>query len=82
MKFDNWKDACERFSAHEKCLYHIRCAEVALNASRVVSSKQLPVILQIDNEARRQIEENRKSLVPIIETVLLCGRQGLALRGH
>lgn len=26
--------------------------------------------------------ENRKKILPIIKTVLLCGRQGLALRGH
>ncbi|CAH1107443.1 unnamed protein product [Psylliodes chrysocephalus] len=26
--------------------------------------------------------ENRKKLIPIIESVLFCGRQGLALTGH
>lgn len=27
-------------------------------------------------------KENRKHLVPIIECIILCGRQELALRGH
>lgn len=27
-------------------------------------------------------KENRKRLVPIIECIILCGRQELALRGH
>lgn len=29
-----------------------------------------------------QVEENRKRLRPIIECILLCGREELALRGH
>lgn len=29
-----------------------------------------------------QIQENRKKLVPIIECIILCGRQEIALRGH
>lgn len=29
-----------------------------------------------------QILENRKKLVPIIECIILCGRQEIALRGH
>lgn len=29
VKFDNWKDAVERFSEHEKCLYHKQSLEVA-----------------------------------------------------
>jgi len=30
----------------------------------------------------KQIEENRKRLIPIIECVMLCGQQEIALRGH
>ncbi|KAF0687421.1 52 kDa repressor of the inhibitor of the protein kinase-like, partial [Aphis craccivora] len=29
-----------------------------------------------------QIKENRKRLIPIIECIILCGRQEIALRGH
>lgn len=29
-----------------------------------------------------QINENRKKLIPIIKTIILCGRQELPLRGH
>jgi hypothetical protein len=38
--------------------------------------------LKINKEAKRQVLGNRKKLIPVIETVLLCGRQGLALRDH
>jgi len=30
----------------------------------------------------KQKKENRLNLLPIIECVMLCGRQELALRGH
>lgn len=29
-----------------------------------------------------QFEENRKRLIPIIECIILCGKEELALRGH
>ena len=82
FKFENWKDASERFSAHEKCLYHHHSVEVVLNACKVSSGKRISIDLQLNSDGKRQIEQNRKKLVPIIETIFLCGRQGLALRGH
>lgn len=40
-------------------------------------------IRSIQNTARQQaVENNRKALKPIIETVLLCARQNIPLRGH
>lgn len=29
-----------------------------------------------------KIKENRKKLIPIIECIILCGRQEIAFRGH
>lgn len=29
-----------------------------------------------------QIKENRKRLIPIIQCIILCGQQDIALRGH
>lgn len=36
----------------------------------------------IDNEKSKQVMQNRKNRIPIIEAVILCGRQNMALRGH
>lgn len=42
-----------------------------------------PTVEQQQNSAlQKQIEENRKILLPIIETIIFCGRQGIALRAH
>ena len=36
----------------------------------------------VDEHAKKTIFENRKKLVPIVDTIKLCGRLGLPLRGH
>ena len=38
--------------------------------------------LMIDRNCKKEVEENRKRLAPIIDTVILLGRLGLAFRGH
>ncbi|XP_008185846.1 zinc finger MYM-type protein 1-like [Acyrthosiphon pisum] len=44
---------------------------------------QNSVAVQLDTKFKLEIEENRLFIQPIIETILVCGRQqGLALRGH
>ena len=40
------------------------------------------MLCQNDAEKKRQIEDNCQRLVPIIKTVILCGRIGIAYRGH
>ncbi|CAN7949378.1 unnamed protein product, partial [Ixodes hexagonus] len=37
---------------------------------------------RMDSAARVQRQTNRKKLMSIIEVILFCGRQGIALRGH
>ena len=40
------------------------------------------VLCQIDAKKKRQIEDNHQRLVPIVKTVILCGRIPIAYRGH
>lgn len=49
---------------------------------RIFNNKQNSVAVQLDTKLKLEIEENRLFIQPIIETILLCGRQGLALRVH
>lgn len=81
-KYDKWKDAVEDFSAHEATDYHKSCAAAADGFLSVVDNKQECVTSQLDLARKAQAGENRRKIRPIIETVLFCGRQGLALRGH
>ena len=38
--------------------------------------------LMIDRNCKNEVEENRKRLAPIIDTVILLGRLGLKFKGH
>ena len=47
-----------------------------------MEEKTLSVDCQVVRAKQRRIEENREKLRSIAKTVILCGRQNLALRGH
>ena len=49
---------------------------------KVCTSTNKTVIELVDKQRNLAIENNRKRLVPIVKTVIMCGRQNLALRGH
>ena len=41
-----------------------------------------PIEVILDSNIKKEIEDNRKKLAPIVGTVIFCGRLGLPLRGH
>ena len=41
-----------------------------------------PIENIMDTNVKKEIEQNRKILRPIVDTVLFCGRLGMGLRGH
>lgn len=47
-----------------------------------MSGKRQSVSAQLSSSYAAQVEHNRKVLRSVIATIELCGRQGLALRGH
>jgi len=38
------------------------------------------VVVQMNSGWKKQVEENRRRLIPIIQTIHFCGKQGIALR--
>ena len=47
-----------------------------------MSGKAQPIEVILDTNLKKEIEENRKKLGSIVDSVLFCGRLGLPLRGH
>uniref|UniRef100_A0A2H8TYH1 Zinc finger MYM-type protein 1 n=2 Tax=Melanaphis sacchari TaxID=742174 RepID=A0A2H8TYH1_9HEMI len=84
-KFDNWKKALGSkgvFEMHAKTEYH-KTSQYKYDSFLAVKNNKIQSIeIQVNNALRKEIEENRKRIIPIIKTVLFCGRQGIALRGH
>lgn len=80
--FTKWKDAKEEFRRHEASKYHNDCSVTAQNFLRVHDGKSDDICTQIDSGRKEEAMKNRQKLVPIVKTVMFCGKQEIALRGH
>ncbi|CAN7939632.1 unnamed protein product [Ixodes hexagonus] len=75
--FVNYKNAMEAFKSHAACSYHLKSTSLAESLLAIQSGAHLfgirtPLIVsQLDQGVRKQAEENRKNLLPIIETDFL-----------
>ena len=63
-------------------LYHKRAVVDYEAFMKVMTQKQPSIQQQLREITQETIANNRKKLYSIIETILLCGRQNIALRGH
>ena len=82
IPFSNWKKATDKFNEHQQCEYHKTAILLSQNRKSVMEKKIEPINIALNSSLSQQIIENRLKLAPIIETIIFCGRQGLALRGH
>jgi hypothetical protein len=55
---------------------------MAQNFMSVHEKKTPDVASHVDLGRKLQIAKNRKKIIPIIKTIILCGHQKLPLRGH
>lgn len=80
--FNKWNKAHEELREHQNTKYHQAAQEKA--EQFVASRKQVVprIVQQLDERASQQIRTNREILSSVVKTVVLCGRQGLALRGN
>lgn len=81
-EFREWKRALEKFKEHQSKSYHKDAMEYVQNFKLIYENKKDDVISELNQSRKRQQADNRQKLYPIIRAILLCGRQGLALRGH
>ena len=47
-----------------------------------ISGAAQPIEVLLDSQLKKEVEENRRKLAPIIDSVIFCSRLGLPLRGH
>uniref|UniRef100_A0A8D9BNX0 Zinc finger MYM-type protein 1 n=1 Tax=Cacopsylla melanoneura TaxID=428564 RepID=A0A8D9BNX0_9HEMI len=80
--FRKWKDASEVFQSHSKAQYHKFSVVAAENFSRISRGDPQDISTQLDSQRKREREENRRLLIPIIESIIFCGENEIALRGH
>ena len=80
--FTSWVNKTQKINRHASMAYH----EAAMTKmeeflARYKQPEQLIDVL-IDIKAKKQMAMNQKVVQSLFNIVMLCGRQGLVLRGH
>lgn len=78
----NWQKALELLKKHAGRQYHLNNVAAMHNFKSSMEGKAHSVQSQIDSAMKKRVEENRRRLIPIIKTIILCGRRNIPLRGH
>ena len=80
--FQKYEKISEKIKDHLFTKYYAFSQEKAERFIQCMSDSSEDVAYQQSEQHRKAALENRERLVPIVETILLCGRLGIALLGH
>ena len=72
----------KRHNDANSCGLHNDTYAIYLSHFKIMSGENQPINLMVGTNLQKQISENQKKSIPIIDTIKLCGRLGLPLRGH
>ncbi|CAN7940504.1 unnamed protein product, partial [Ixodes pacificus] len=62
--------------------YHKEAVQAGKDFLACVHHPENDLANQICSQRLQQVKENRRTLVPIVESIILLGRQNIAFRGH
>ena len=78
----SFKKAIEMLNKHADKLYHKTSVAKLEDFQKVMVGQQPTIREQLNTAALQLVSTNRKKLHSIIETIILCARQNIPLRGH
>ncbi len=80
--FKSWASKTQKMDAHAKMDYHmVTLTRMAEFLARFQNPSEA-INVMFDKEAQKRMEDNQKVIESLLKIVMLCGKQGLALRGH
>ena len=79
---NNFNKALELLNKHRTKQYHLLAVTKADEFLSVMQGAQPSISQRLNQALADTIAKNRSILMSIVATVILCGRQNLALRGH
>ena len=75
--------AVQKLCQHgEKSNVHAMATLRATQFKQMIENKTLGIDVQLNTARQELIEKNRLRFRPIVDCIITCGRQNLALRGH
>lgn len=75
----NMKKILER---HEKSEHHTGCCHAASNFTAIQNGASKDIESTLNSQYNSLVEKNRKIMMSIVDAIIFCGRQNIALRGH
>ena len=78
----NFKKALETIHKHADKEYHKAAIVKAGEFKKTMSGEQPNIQQRLSKTLADTISTNRQKLSSIVKTIILCGRQNIALRGH
>lgn len=79
----DWSNISGYFKRHEKSdSSHYKFFEMADNFLQITSDSKPSISVSLESSRAKQVEINKHILRKIIENLILCGRQNIAIRGH
>ena len=78
----NFQKALEILSKHQLTEFHKFSVLQMDDFLKVMTNQQPSIRASLQKSMADQIALNRKKLISIVETIVLCGRQNISLRGH
>ena len=78
----NWKDAVADMTTHSRLEYHLT-SEAKMDAFlRTMEHPSERIDMSLSTAMQERVQKNRAVITSIVKCLELCGRQGIALRGH
>ena len=78
----NFQKALEILSKHHNKQFHRSSVVQMEEFLKVMQNEQPSIRRRLSEALEQQIATNRHKLRSIVETIILCGRQNISLRGH
>ena len=80
--FRYWMKTTDRATEYAKNEYHRNAMAMMAEFLERYESPSQAVDAVLDSQVRKTIETNQKVIESLLRIVILCGKQGLAIRGH
>ena len=82
MPLIDFKRGTEKINIHFAKKFHIESVEAAESFVTVMNKPELAIDRRLSSERSRRAAKNSQILMSNAESVIFCGRQNIALRGH
>ena len=81
-KFNKLTGKDGALSQHNTHIYHVNAVSSAAAFVSNIEKPELDIHNQINQQRKELVLENRKRLIPIVQSIIFLGRQNISLRGH